>query len=374
MDYSKEPVDSRTVADLKVLEKEPFNAEPDLGKLIEHDVTPVNLAYIRNHGPVPKINSDEYRLTIDGFVKSKKTWTLEEMEKEFEKREVVAALQCAGNRRKTMSDTIKEAQGIKWGSGTLINAKWTGYRLLDILASAGIAEEMEQKALHICFSSDAAPTEAEPWYGSSVPVDMALDPLRSVLLATHMNGKPLSPDHGYPLRVIIPGYTGARWVKWLQRIMVSDKESSNHYEQKDYKVLPSDVDSMEKAEKTWKAVPPLNEMPLNSAIGSVHSAKGSPPGIVVKGYAVGDIQAVEVSVDKGKTRHQAKLTYQEGPWSWIVWECNVPLEKMGDGEQEVVVWSRAVAKSGEKQPEECDWNLRGVGYNGVGRWEGKVAL
>jgi hypothetical protein len=84
----------------------------------------------------------------------------------------------------------KEVKGIKWGEGTLMNARWTGYRLLDILAAAGLARDKdgtEQKSLHVCFASEAAPTQAEPWYGSSVPLDMVLDPARSVLLATHVS-------------------------------------------------------------------------------------------------------------------------------------------------------------------------------------------
>jgi sulfite oxidase len=122
----------------------------------------------------------------------------------------------------------------------------------------------------------------------------------------------------------------------------------------------------------WKDFPALSEMPINSAIASVQSAESSPPSILVKGYAIGEVEAVEVSADNGKTSHKSKLTYKEGPWTWTVWECVVPVEK--EGEQQVVLWSRAVDKSGGKQPDQGEWNLRGLVYNGIGEWEGKVSV
>lgn len=87
---------------------------------------------------------------------------------------------------------------------------------------------------------------------------------------------------------------------------------------------------------------------------------------------MGEVHAVEVSVDKGKTNHWAKFTYKEAPWSWVVWEAEIPVQ--GVGEQTLVVWSRAISKDGEKQPDAGEWNFRGLAYNGVGVWEGKVFL
>lgn len=113
-------------------------------------------------------------------------------------------------------------------------------------------------------------------------------------------------------------------------------------------------------------------MPLNSAIASVQPAPLL--GILVKGYAVGNIHTIEVSTDKGRTWTNASLTYKEGPWSWVVWEVILPSEC--EGEVDLVVWSRAIGKDGEKQPDasQCPWNYRGIAYNGVGAWEGKIIL
>lgn len=125
-------------------------------------------------------------------------------------------------------------------------------------------------------------------------------------------------------------------------------------------------------------------MPLNSAIASVQASRSRASGtgagagiqgIQVKGYAVGDVHAIEVSTDKGRTWIDADLTYKEGPWSWVVWEVVLP-PFGNEGEVDLVVWSRAVGKDGERQPGvgKCPWNYRGIAYNGVGTWEGKVAL
>jgi sulfite oxidase len=93
-----------------------------------------------------------------------------------------------------------------------------------------------------------------------------MDPSRGVILALEMNGSPLSPKHGAPVRVITPGIAGARSVKWLDTITIQPKESTNYYQRHDYKILPSDVDSAEKAEQWWDKVPALGDMPINSVI------------------------------------------------------------------------------------------------------------
>jgi sulfite oxidase len=103
-------------------------------------------------------------------------------------------------------------------------------------------------------------------YGASIPYHIAMDPSRGVMLALEMNGKPLSQKHGAPVRVITPGIAGARSVKWLDTITIQPKESTNYYQRHDYKILPSDVDSAEKAEQWWDKVPALEDMPINSVI------------------------------------------------------------------------------------------------------------
>lgn len=194
-----------------------------------------------------------------------------------------------------------------------------------------------------------------------------------------MNGETLSANHGYPVRVIVPGIAGARSVKWVERVTVQMTESENYYQKYDYKVLPPDVDSKEAAEEAWDKVPALMGMPVNSAIGV--PTKGSrverdrDGHVLVKGYALpgcdsGPITKVEVSGDNGKTWQQANIIDEDKfsgepskfKWAWCLWEANVRMQP-GTGKR---LLSRATDQGGNQQQETCEWNLRGVAYNGYG--------
>lgn len=199
-----------------------------------------------------------------------------------------------------------------------------------------------------------------------------------------MNGKPLLPDHGFPFRVVVPGYSGARWVKWVDQITISQRESENFYYQKDYKVLPPEVNEWssptsvdganyaiqvqthEQAQVYWAKVPPLQCNPLNSVIASVRVDNST---LHATGYAVGgstgQVNQVEISVDGGLSWMPAKITYQEGRWSWTLWEATVRLPG-GKTEHHGKVCSRAKDESGNLQAPDTDWNLRGVAYSGYG--------
>lgn len=186
-----------------------------------------------------------------------------------------------------------------------------------------------------------------------------------------MNDEPLTPDHGYPLRIVVPGYSGVRWVKWLDTITVSRRESDNFYQQKDYKILPATVRTHEQADKEgwWAKLPALQSNPINSVIGEVQRREDGTlevVGYAVSGAAGGQVKRVEVSANRGKTWEEAEITYQEGKWSWTLWRATVPVAQEGASDEERVVWSRATDESGRTQALSMDWNLRGVGYNAYG--------
>lgn len=179
-----------------------------------------------------------------------------------------------------------------------------------------------------------------------------------------MNGMPLTADRGGPVRLVVPGFVGARWVKWLDKITLSSAESPNFYQQKDYKVLPPHVESKENLD--WSKYPAMKSLPLNSVVASVTRQEDT---LVVKGYATAsyepnvNIASVHVSVDDGQSWVPAEVSYQEGRWSWTLWEARITGITAQSGE----VLSRATDTTGEEQPEQCTWNLRGVAYNGWGR-------
>lgn len=191
-----------------------------------------------------------------------------------------------------------------------------------------------------------------------------------------MNGTPLTARHGHPVRAVIPGISGSKWVKWLDRITVQDHESPNFYQRHDYRVLPPEVTDKDTAEKFWPISPPLYDIPVNSAIAVPESGETihlSDPGsglVEVKGYALphgadGPVTRVEVSGDGGKTWVDATLEEPGASmkWCWVLWKASIHLP-MGKG-REIV--SRAMDRGYNRQKEHSEWNLRGVGYNGYGR-------
>jgi sulfite oxidase len=264
---------------------------------------------------------------------------------------------------------IRKTEGIPWSNGTISNCVYTGVQVSHVLQQAGL--KSTSASLHVAFTS-YSPVQEDNAYASSIPLHKALD--SNTILAYEVNHEPLTRDHGFPIRVIIPGYAGARSVKWLDVITVQAEEVNNFYMQRDYKVLPEDVTSRNRKDidKIWLSAPPLQEMGVQSAICSpkdgdlVDSSDG---GIVVKGYAVtgedGPIKAVRVSIDEGKIWNDANIVYQEGKFSWTIWQCKVFGVK-----ESTKIWSRAESASGVLQPIQPAWNLRGIMSNGVSEISG----
>lgn len=243
---------------------------------------------------------------------------------------------CGGNRRSEMAE-IKPVKGLSWGPGAVGNAEWSGARLRDVLAKLKV---QNNETWHVQFEGfDTDPT-SNP-YGASIPLTKAMDERGDVILAYEMNGKPLSRDHGFPLRVIVPGVVGARSVKWLAKIVVSPNESDSHWQQNDYKAFsPStDWDTVD-----FKKSPAIQNMPITSAICNPlngNTVKVDENGMVtVKGYAWSGggqrIIRVDVTGDGGESWHVAELEQEDTKtapsgrhWGWTLWTCKIPAPKRG---------------------------------------------
>lgn len=350
----------------------PLNREPEPELLISSFITlPPIQPYDRNHCSLPRnLDGSTHRIQVDGLVSKPLSLTIGDLYNNFVQYEVTSALQCAGNRRHTMRSLLKEVQGIDWGSGAVMNCVWRGPRVRDVLLYTGLRHE--DKDVSVAFACNAVPCQDASWFGSSIPVSRALLKDADVILALEMNGEPLTKEHGFPVRALIPGVTGARSVKWLDQITVQRGISDNHYMNFDYKVLPKEAVDSESAEPFWRDTPPVIEMPVNSVV--VSPKAGSTVELdqlghtVVKGYALpggdnGPIVKVEVSADGGNWSEAHLLTHErDSKWTWKLWEAKLKLEPGDDR----AIFSKATDKGGNTQPQHSSWNLRGVCYNGYG--------
>lgn len=350
---------------LSVNMKEPFNGEPPLSILTDSFITPVEFFFVRNHLPVPDVDVSSYQLEVTGMgVKKELNLSLEELQK-FPKHTLVAAVQCAGNRRQEMNAS-RPLKGLEWRGGAIGNAEWAGAKLSDVLAAAGFDETQSPDVRHVQFEGLDVDNASSP-YGASIPIEKAADPRGDVLLAYEMNGKPLSRDHGFPVRVLVPGVTGARNVKWLGRIVLSDEESESQWQRNDYKgfnpAIGWDTVDFSKSQA-------IQEMPVTSGI--THPANNTEvqPGqmVEVSGYAWSGggrkIIRVDLTADGGRTWTSAETLSQDTArhprhWGWTLWKGQV---RIPEGVSECQVWSKAVDSSYNVQPENVEniWNLRGV--------------
>lgn len=342
--------------DLLVLSDDPLNAETRPEALTRSFLTPPDRLYVRTHGTTPAPDPATFRLTVDGLVERPLTLSLADLGR-FERVEVDALLCCAGNRRTEMHVLAPTPGEEPWGPGALGTGRWGGVRLADVLAEAGVRDG----AAHVAFESlDEVEKHGETFaYGGSIPLATALGPV--VLLADALGGAPLTPDHGAPLRVVVPGAIGARSVKWLARVTVQAEESDNHFQQRAYKVFPPEV---QKEDADWSSRPALQDLPLNSVITEPAPGVQPPPGrVAFRGYAHSGggraVERVEVSTDGGATWAEADLGEAGSRWTWRIWTFAADL---APGAYEVVVR----ASDGERQQPASvvrTWNVKGYLHN-----------
>jgi sulfite oxidase len=329
---------------------DPYNAEPAPHALAGRHLTPVDTFYTRNHGRIPALDPTTWRLRVEGLVATPLELGLGQLQEDFEQRTVTATLQCAGNRRSDLNQVRHIPGEDPWGSGATSTATWTGVRLADVLRTAGTHKD----ARHVCFSAPdgTKSTYATQTYGSSIEIRKALSD--EVLLAWQMNGRALPAVHGAPVRVVVPGYIGARSVKWLDRVTASLHPSKNYFQETAYRLLPA------------HGTPgpgigiSLGPVALNSAILAPADGTTIPVGPTdVHGYAYASdrgIARVDVSLDDGATWIEAALDDQAGPWTWCLWRTTLPLP-----EGIARISARAWDTAGATQPRSAweVWNPKG---------------
>ena len=364
--------------------REPLNGGPPPALQRGSFRTPVELFYVRNHGPVPEVPAAaDYRLEVAGLVARARSLSLAELRRDFPRHTVAATLQCAGLRRDELQ-RVKPIPGeTPWAGDAISHAVWGGARLADVLAAAGVtADTARGGARHVEFLGHDAPEKegAHHPYGASVPLEKALGP--ETLLAYEMNGAALPALHGAPLRAIVPGYVGARSVKWLRAVRVRPDPSPNFFMTEEYRLHPADVADQEHADFT-RALP-LMDVPVNSFICRVEEPPDGANGrltTAAEGWAfVGggrEIARVEVSADGGAHWTQAQVLppddgagepdEEAGRWSWRFWRAEVSQAgRPAPGQLVVRAWDTA-ANVQPRDPVDR-WNFKGYSNNAWHRW------
>lgn len=335
---------------------EPYNAGPPLESLRASPVTPVQLFFVRNHGTVPAVDPRSYRLVVTGFVERELRLSPESLRQEFAPATVTATLQCAGNRRRELA-AVRPIEGeIPWDAEAVGTAVWTGVPLAEVLRAAGV----RAAGRHVHFLGLDTVAASDQGFGGSIPVEKATGP--EVLLAYDMNGSPLLPVHGFPLRVVVPGYIGARSVKWLRSISVAAEPSKNYFQAHAYKLFPPHVQART---VDWDAGVTLTEPSVSAVICVPREGQCVRAGrLSTTGYAFAgggrQVASVEVSADGGVHWEQARLVGEAHPWTWRFWEASLHLQP---GRQQIIVRAKDSTGAGQPPDPAAVWNFKGYVNN-----------
>jgi sulfane dehydrogenase subunit SoxC len=319
---------------------------------LAYDVTPVGMHYLLIHYDVPRVDAGDWRLEIDGAVKRPVSLSLDDLRG---RANVTSAItfECAGNGRALLDPRPISQPWVLEAVGT---GSWTGVPLVQLLGEAGIADS----AVEVLFTGldRGVEGEVEQSYQRSLPVADAL--ADDVLLAWEMNGAPLPPQHGFPLRLIVPGMTN---VKWLSRVTVLEEPFTGYQNAHGYRMRQhEDDDGVPVSRMAVRAlmVPPgIPDFATRRRIAELTTH-------LIEGRAwsgAGPIDAVDVSTDGGATWQPAALAPATGPHAWRRWTFEWQPAAAGDYE----LCCRATDSAGNQQSAEPAWNLGGYANNAVQR-------
>jgi sulfite oxidase len=331
----------------------PEDLETPVG-LLNSWITPNDLFYVRHHTYAPRVDEQaakEWKVQVDGEVERPTTVTLEELKK-LPKASVTVTLECAGNGRAFFDPPMP---GIQWEKGAVGTARFTGARLADVLKKAGV----KATGKYVAVNGADKPVGKQPDFIRNVPLAKALN--ADTILAYEMNGVPIPALHGYPLRLVVPGWEGAYSVKWLNHIQVIDKEHEGFFVKTAYRYPNKPV-------APGAAVPAENMMPLTGLVvkSFIHSPAEStsfkPGKVRVAGFAwAGEsfITKVEVSSDNGSTWKPAKLGKERERYAWQSFEHEFNITQAGS----YLLMARATDDKGNVQPVAPQWNPSGYLWN-----------
>jgi sulfite oxidase len=317
-------------------------------------LTPTPHFFVRNHMYEPsELDASEWRLTVGGEVEKPLTVSLADLRK-MEAHSVVNTLECAGNGRGLFRPQVP---GIQWGKGAVGTARFSGPRVRDVLHRAGV----KATGKHVMFRGlDEIPGKVPPFI-RSIPLEKAMD--GETLIATNMNGSPLTKHHGFPARVLVPGWVGSASCKWITEIKVLEAEFVGNFMNPGYRMpnQPLQPGQPVKPEDTH----PLTALNVKSVIAAPRDGANVNPGrVMVHGAAwagEADITKVEISTDSGASWNPAALGHEQARYAWRLWSYAWKVDRAGD----YAIMSRATDNLGRTQPAAGLWNPSGYLYNTI---------
>jgi DMSO/TMAO reductase YedYZ molybdopterin-dependent catalytic subunit len=326
-----------------VRSEEPLNLEMPF-ETTDNFITPTKSFYVRTHFPIPKIDRDAWWLHVEGEVEKPFAIDYEELLK-LESLTVPVTLECAGNNRNFLEPKVK---GVQWGLGAVGTAEWTGVPLSILLNRAVVRSSAREVVLEGADHGMLDDPKSPPGglrFSRSVSLEKAR---RDVLLAYRMNGNDLPPEHGFPVRAIVPGWYAMASIKWLQRIIVTDQPFAGYYQTLDYSYWKRRGDVAE--------LSPVTELQIKAEIAKPAQSDKVPANSTVRirgaAWASGsEIVRVEVSTDGGSTWKEATLLGESKPNAWRFWEFNWKTPT-APGKQILV--ARATDSLGQTQPAHRD--------------------
>ncbi|HZY69534.1 MAG TPA: sulfite oxidase [Thermoplasmata archaeon] len=319
-------------------------------------ITPTRDFFVRSHFAVPQIRRNEWRLSVGGTVDRPFDLDYNDLQA-LPHRELEVTVECAGNSR---SSVRPKTEGVPWGHGAVSTARWRGVPLAIVLEQAGVSSRAREVVFRGADHGREPGLAGELHFEMSVGIEKALDP--DTLLVDEMNGQPLAPAHGFPVRALVPGYYGMASVKWLTDVHVIDRPFQGYFRTQEYVYIPGERHGQTspipatvirvKSLVTW----PLEGQVLGSGPHSIRGIAWSGASPVVR---------VEVSVSPasapGENWRLARLDPPTSRYALAEWELPFTFDEAGA----YTIHVRATDESGNDQPSVAEWNLRGIGNNSI---------
>jgi DMSO/TMAO reductase YedYZ molybdopterin-dependent catalytic subunit len=330
---------AKMAGERRMITSGPENSETPLD-IVRSWVTPTRLFFVRNHFNIPELNEQTWGLQIDGCVERPVEYGYDDLIA-MPQRSVLATIECAGNGRSFLT---KHVEGVQWGAGAIAHAEWSGVPLYLVLEQARLKPETVQ----IVFYGADQGTEgghAEPIrFARSLPLSKALHP--DTLLALHMNGEPLEPSHGFPVRLLVPGWYGVASVKWLTRMAAVKQPFEGFFQTYKYTLQRQAAEGTKTIGIESMAVKSEIIRPREDEILGLGAQRMF--GLAWAGEE--SVARVEVSTDGGLSWSETELLGPHAPYSWTLWEYMWHPQRTGT----YTLMSRAMSASGKLQPREHD--------------------